>query len=116
MNAHGKVDKDEAVELNDEVALKPRRRGSPVVAVRVAPELLDSVAKFAEQTGLTVSDVFRAGAERLIHGTVAGPTFVSGTLVVMAGGKIVQGSPSSGIGRSRQEIATNPSFVGTFSE
>ena len=107
---------EEIVELGEEVEVAPRRKASPVVALRVAPDLLESVVEFAEANGMTTSDVFRAGAKRLIRGEVSGPTFVSGTLVVMAGGRIVQGSPSSGIGRSRRTTALNPLFMGTISE
>jgi hypothetical protein len=116
MNTRNLHDDDATVELGEEVEAAPRRKGSPMVAVRVPPELLEAVSGYAEQTGMTISEVFRSAVERLVRGSFAGPTFVSGTLVVMAGGTIVQGSPSSGIGRSRRESTPNPDFVGTISE
>lgn len=114
MASEKKVD-DELVELGEEVGATPRRKAAPVVALRVSPEFLESVVRYAEANGLTTSDVFRAGAERLIRGEQLGPTFVSGTFVVSAGGRIVQGSSSSGIGKSRRAEA-NPAFAGTISE
>lgn len=109
------VAEDEAVELGEIEAPMPRRRGSPIVAVRVNPDLLEAASAYAAANGVTVSDVFREGAERLLRGAIAGPTFVSGTLIVTAGGRIVQGSPSSGIGHSRREEIENRSIVVTSS-
>ena len=102
---------DEAVELGQIEVPATRRRGSPIVALRVNPDLLEAVSGYAAAHQLSVSDVFREGAERLLRGVPPGPTFVSGTLIVTAGGAIVQGSSSSGIGHSRREEIENPSIV-----
>lgn len=66
------------VELGEEVEPTIRSR-TPVVAIRVSPDLFERVNDYASARGLTLSDVFRQGVERLITGT---------TSVVTSGGFI----------------------------
>jgi hypothetical protein len=68
------------VELGDEVEPAIRSR-TPIVAVRMSPDLFARLGDYATLHDLTVSDVVREGVERLL----AGPTG-SATGLVSTGG------------------------------
>lgn len=63
-------DHDEDIELGEEVAVR-RKKGSALVAVRVPTNLLHQIQAFARDRSLTVSDVLRVGAERLVQETAS---------------------------------------------
>jgi hypothetical protein len=70
------------IKLGEEVEPVIRSRG-PVVAVRLSPELFGRVNEYASARGLTLSDVFRQGVERLISGMstiVASGGFIPATM------------------------------------
>jgi hypothetical protein len=100
-----RIEVDEDVELGEQVenASAGRSKGA-VVAVRVPPDLLARLQEYATARGLSLSEVVRRGAEQLVTGTVqVGPTFVTGGMV--SGLNVMNGSPSTGTGRSRSENA-----------
>jgi hypothetical protein len=86
-------DSEEQVELGHEVAHRRKPSGGAVVAVRVPRDLLERMNAYGKLRGLTVSDVMRQGAERLVSGTVQ-LHHVSGATVYGPG--VVAGSPSQG--------------------
>jgi hypothetical protein len=92
------VDPEEDVELGAQVEARTRGRAGAVVAVRVPRDLLARISEYAKLRGLTVSEVMREGAERLVGGTVQLTHYVSGPHV--EGPRIIPGSPSHG-GRSQ---------------
>ncbi|MGD0018195.1 MAG: hypothetical protein ABSD62_02990 [Candidatus Limnocylindrales bacterium] len=84
---------EEAVELGDEVATRRKPTGAAVVAVRVPRDLLTGISTYAQAHGMTVSDVLREGAQRVVYGA-SELHFVTGTSVVGTG--VHQGSSSQG--------------------
>ncbi len=64
-------DPETDVEIGEEVAVR-RKTGSALVAVRVPTELLRQIQQYATAQQVTVSDVLRTGAERLVRGHSAG--------------------------------------------
>lgn len=73
-----------------------------MVAVRLSADLLERVDTFARANGVTMSDVLREGAERVLAGSdYVGPLIVSGTIVVTGAGQ-TYGRGSGGQGTSRQ--------------
>ena len=86
-------DPEEEVELGDEVARRRKPSGGAVVAVRVPRDLLARISEYGKIRGLTVSDVMRQGAERLVSGTIQ-LHHVSGATVY--GPSVVAGSQSQG--------------------
>jgi hypothetical protein len=65
------IDPDEDVELG--ALVEARGRGvaaGSVVAVRVPRDLLVRMTEYGRPRGMTVTDVLRWGAERLVRGTV----------------------------------------------
>lgn len=76
------ADPDEDVELGEQVDARVAKPSAKVVAVRMQRELLARVSAYAQRRGITVSDVLRQGAERLIGETVHfGPTYVTGVAI-----------------------------------
>jgi hypothetical protein len=57
----------EDIELGDQVEAVIRSR-TPIVAVRMSPDLFARLGDYASSRGLTVSDAVRQGVERLIGG------------------------------------------------
>jgi len=92
------VDPEEDVELGAQVEARTRGTAGAVVAVRVPRDLLTRISEYASLRGLTVSEVMREGAERLVGGTVQLTHYVSGPRV--EGPRVIPGSPSRG-GRSQ---------------
>jgi len=92
------VDPEEDVELGAQVEARTRGTAGAVVAVRVPRDLLARISEYAKLRGLTVSEVMREGAERLVGGTVQLSHYVSGARV--DGPRVIPGSPSRG-GRSQ---------------
>jgi hypothetical protein len=104
-------DIEDIVDLGEEVEAAPRRRVGSMVAVRLSPDLLEAVEVYAQLNGLTLSDVLRQGAERVVAGTVElGAPIISGTLVVRASGQ-QPGLTSSGQGHSDQRTIDAPEFT-----
>ena len=91
-------DPEEDVELGAQVEARTRGTAGAVVAVRVPRDLLARISEYARLRGLTVSEVMRDGAERLVGGTVQLTHYVSGSRV--EGPRVIPGSPSRG-GRSQ---------------
>lgn len=88
-------DPEEDVELGQEVQAKSTRPSGPVVAVRMPRDLLARISDYANARNMTVSEVLRQGAERLVRGTVQiEPHWVTGAQVHSA--QLVTGSPSLG--------------------
>lgn len=83
---------EEDIELQEEVQVR-RRKGSGLVAVRLSSELLHSVQTFAQERGLTMSDVLRMGAERVVEGEAS--TGVALTMRVSTWGGLSEGSTAS---------------------
>lgn len=92
------IDAEEEVELGAQVEARTRGTAGAVVAVRVPRDLLARISEFARLRGLTVSEVMREGAERLVGGTVQMDHYVSGPRV--DGPRVIPGSPTRG-GRSQ---------------
>lgn len=92
------IDPEEEVELGAQVEARTRGTAGAVVAVRVPRDLLARISEYARLRGLTVSEVMREGAERLVGGTVQMNHYVSGPRV--DGPRVVPGSPTRG-GRSQ---------------
>lgn len=92
------VDPEEEVELGAQVEARTRGTAGAVVAVRVPRDLLARISEYAKLRGLTISEVMREGAERLVGGTVQLTHYVSGPRV--DGPRVIPGSPSRG-GRSQ---------------
>ncbi len=92
------VDQEEDIELGAQVEARTRGLAGAVVAVRVPRDLLARISEYAKLRGLTVSEVMREGAERLVGGTVQLTHYVSGARV--DGPRVIPGSPSHG-GRSQ---------------
>lgn len=92
------IDPEEEVELGAQVEARTRGTAGAVVAVRVPRDLLARISEYARLRGLTVSEVMREGAERLVSGTVQMNHYVSGPQV--DGPRVVPGSPTRG-GRSQ---------------
>jgi len=88
------LDPEEDVELGAQVEARTRGTGGAVIAVRVPRDLLARIGGYARLRGLTVSEVMREGAERLVAGTVDLAHYVSGPRV--EGPRIIPGSPSLG--------------------
>lgn len=88
------IDPEEDVELGAQVEARTRGTAGAVVAVRVPRDLLARISEYASQRGLTVSEVMREGAERLVGGTVNLAHYVSGPRV--EGPRVIPGSPSRG--------------------
>jgi hypothetical protein len=57
--------RDEDVELGDEVQVR-RRTNAALVAVRLSTDLLRRLQEYATERGVTVSDVLRMGAEKVV--------------------------------------------------
>ncbi len=87
-------DPEEDVELGVQVEARTRGTAGAVIAVRVPRDLLSRISEYARLHGLTVSEVMREGAERLVAGTVDLAHYVSGPRV--DGPRIIPGSPSRG--------------------
>jgi hypothetical protein len=98
MSDETELDQDEAVELGQRVEV--RSGLSNVVALRVSAELLTRVSNYAKSNGLTVSDVFREGAERVVSGETR-VFSVNVTGVRVFGQGIVAGSLTGTTGVSR---------------
>ena len=64
------VDPEEDVELGAQVEARTRGTAGAVVAVRVSRDLLARISEYAKLRGMTVSEVMREGAERLVAGTM----------------------------------------------
>lgn len=92
------IDAEEEVELGAQVEARTRGTAGAVVAVRVPRDLLARISEYARLRGLTVSEVMREGAERLVGGTVQMDHYVSGPRV--DGPRVIPGSPTRG-GRSQ---------------
>lgn len=91
-------DPEEEVDLGAQVEARTRGTAGAVVAVRVPRDLLGRISEYARLRGLTVSEVMREGAERLVGGTVQLNHYVSGARV--DGPRVIPGSPTRG-GRSQ---------------
>ncbi len=63
----------EDIELGDEVEPAIRSR-TPIVAVRMSPDLFARLGDYATARSLTVSDVVRQGVERLLAGATSAAT------------------------------------------
>lgn len=61
---------DEDVQLGAQVEARTPGTAGAVIAVRVPRDLLAQISAYASLRGLTVSEVLREGAERLVDGTV----------------------------------------------
>jgi hypothetical protein len=59
-------DPETDVALGEEVAWTRRTTGTAIVAVRVSTELLAKMGDYGAERGMTLSDVLRTGAERLM--------------------------------------------------
>lgn len=92
------ADPEEDIELGAQVEARTRGSAGAVIAVRVPRDLLARINEFAKLRGMTVSEVMREGAERLVGGTVDLTHYVSGPKV--DGPRVIPGSPSRG-GRSQ---------------
>ncbi len=92
------MDPEEDIELGVQVEARTRGTAGAVVAVRVPRDLLARISEYASLRGLTVSEVMREGADRLVGGTVQLNHYVSGATV--DGPRIIPGSPTRG-GRSQ---------------
>lgn len=92
------IDPEEDVELGAQVEARTRGTAGAVVAVRVSRDLLARINEYASRRGMTLSEVMREGAERLVGGTVNLTHYVSGPQV--DGPRVIPGSPSRG-GRSQ---------------
>jgi len=91
-------DREERVELGKRVDARVQALDS-VVALRVSTDMLSRVSQYGELRNMTVSEVFRAGAERLLSNTIElGPVYVTG--ITLEGPRIVSGLPSLASGRS----------------
>lgn len=88
------IDPEEDVALGAQVEARTRGTAGAVVAVRVPRDLLARISEYASLRGLTVSEVMREGAERLVGGTVNLAHYVSGPRV--EGPRVIPGSPSRG--------------------
>ncbi|HVA87475.1 MAG TPA: hypothetical protein VNF73_14310 [Candidatus Saccharimonadales bacterium] len=88
------VDPEEDVELGAQVEARTRPTAGAVIAVRVPRDLLARITDYAVLRGMTVSEVIREGAERLVGGTVALSHHVTGPRV--EGPRVIPGSPSRG--------------------
>lgn len=88
------ADPEEDVELGALVEARTRGSAGAVVAVRVPRDLLARINGFAKLHGITVSEVMREGAERLVGGTVDLAHYVSGPKV--DGPRVIAGSRSRG--------------------
>lgn len=86
-------DPEEDVELGEEVPMATRPSGAAVVGVRIPRDLLVRINEYGKLRGMTVSEVLRQGAERLVTGTVQ-LHHVSGATVYGPG--VTGGSPSQG--------------------
>lgn len=76
---------DEDIELHEEVEVR-RKKGSGLVAVRLSSELLHRVQAFAQERGLTMSDVLRMGAERVVQEHASTGTAITMRVASWAGG------------------------------
>ena len=94
--AHRSLEPEEDVELGAQVEARTRGTAGAVIAVRVPRDLLSPISEYARLHDLTVSEVMRDGAERLVAGTVDLAHYVSGPRV--DGPRIIPGSPSRGGG------------------
>jgi hypothetical protein len=93
---------DESVSLGEIVEAKPGKSRGAAVAVRLSAELLERINEYAQARGMTVSDVLRRGAERLVSGGVpAGPVYYTG--LELRGPGLIHGSPATGSARSRSQ-------------
>lgn len=88
------ADPEEDIELGSQVEARTRGSAGAVVAIRVPRDLLARINEFAKLRGMTVSEVMREGAERLVGGTVDLSHYVSGPRV--DGPRVIPGSPSRG--------------------
>jgi hypothetical protein len=88
------IDREEDVELGELVDVRSRTPGSALVAVRMPRDLLARIAAYGQQRGMTVSEVMREGADRLVSGTVNLAHYVSGAQIEGPG--VLQASPSRG--------------------
>lgn len=98
-------DPDAEVDLGEEVQVR-RRPGSGIVAVRVPTELLGRIQRYARGRGLTVSEVLRDGAARLVE---EGETTYAITIQV-AGAPGIKDQAVSGAGWTREinEVRRSP--------
>lgn len=88
------TDPEEEVELGAQVEARTRGTAGAVVAVRVSRDLLARINEYGRLRGMTVSEVMREGAERLVGGTVNLAHYVTGPRV--DGPRVIPGSPSRG--------------------
>jgi hypothetical protein len=91
---HRSLNPAEDVELGVQVEARTHGTAGAVIAVRVPRDLLSRISECARLRGLTVSEVMREGAERLVAGTVDLAHYVGGPRV--DGPRIIPGSPSRG--------------------
>jgi hypothetical protein len=96
------TDPEEDIELGAQVEARTRGTPGAVVAVRVPRDLLARISDYAKLRGVTVSEVMREGAERLVGGTVQMNHYVSGPIV--AGPRVIPGSPSRGGSSQTMEV------------
>jgi hypothetical protein len=74
-DAVASIDPDEDVELGAFVGARARGGAAgAVVAVRVPRDLLARMSEYGRPRGMTVSEVLREAAERLVDGTADPPT------------------------------------------
>ena len=69
-HVHQSLDPAEDVELGAQVEARTRGTAGAVIAVRFPRGLLSPISKYARLHGLTVSEVMREAAERLVDGIV----------------------------------------------
>lgn len=100
-------DIEEDVQVGEVVESSRRPSGTSLVAVRVPHDLLARISRYAETHGVTVSEVLRRGAERLVGGTfVFDAYYATGTTIY---GRLVQPAPpASGSPSTLRETKRSP--------
>lgn len=82
----------EDIELGDEVEPAIRSR-TPIVAVRMSPDLFARLGDYATARNLTVSDVVRQGVERLLGGATSAATGLVSTGGFIPSNTLVAAAP-----------------------
>lgn len=82
----------EDIELGDEVEPVIRSR-TPIVAVRMSPDLFARLGDYATARNLTISDVVRQGVERLLGGETSAATGLVSTGGFIPSNTLVAATP-----------------------
>jgi hypothetical protein len=98
-------DPEEDVELGELVEATANHRRGAMVAVRVSPDLLARLTRYAAARHMTVSEVIRRAAEQLTSPGAQDVAYLTGTVIVGSG--LVNGTPTASGGRSQTLTAAD---------